>query len=55
MKFDLTEPVNVDGITFQGSFEVTDPYFSMRIQQETEKQKDQESEETRTRVRARNG
>jgi hypothetical protein len=44
MKFDLGKPVNVDGITFEGSFEVTDPYFSMRIQEETEKQKDQETE-----------
>lgn len=45
MRFDLDEPVNVDGIVFQGSFEMTDPYFSARIQEEVEKQKGEEEPE----------
>ena len=45
MKFDLKEPVNVDGVVYQGSFEMKDPYFSARIQEEVEKQKAEEPEQ----------
>lgn len=52
MKFDLTQPVNVDGIVFQGSFDMTDPYFSARIQEEVEKQESEDDEESNVRTRA---